>query len=453
MKNKLIIPLLLLALVVTAGWGYSQYQTKRQWEVNAENQYQQSFEELIRHVSNMETSMSKALVAGSFPQSIRLLTDCWRESNSSQENLGQLPLTSVDLSRTKMLLAKVSTFCFNTAQNGLVSGDQPDSKEWSALQNLRDQTQIILKHVSSLREQFYSSRARWLEVDRLGPIGASGLASNSLNNNKVTKAFLMLEDGLRRVPDIQFEGNNLGFVPKATGLTGKNVSSREAVAIARRFLGPNYKNATIKYDRLIHGGFPSYMVTATDPRRKNQETRLSISVKGGHVAWMLANRSVVRPRINLIQAREKGKAFLDRNGYSNMEPVSDESFANIATITFVPRRNKILHYPEMIKLQVAQDNGEILGMDAIALVTFNNPKAPAFSNPKINEGNIRKLLNPNLEMKKIQLAQVLDEMYNKVLCYEVDGTLQKDRYLIYYNANTGREEKIRKVDARGNEVG
>ena len=87
MKNKLLIPLIFLALVCVFGWGYSQYQMRRQWEINAENQYQLSFEELTGHVSNMETAMSKTLVAGSFPQTITLLTNIWREANSCQEEL------------------------------------------------------------------------------------------------------------------------------------------------------------------------------------------------------------------------------------------------------------------------------------------------------------------------------------------------------------------------------
>jgi spore germination protein len=453
MKHKLIIPLLFLALVIITGWGYSQYQAKRQWEINAENQYQRAFEELTGHVNNMETSMSKALVASSFPQSVRLLTGTWREANSSQENLGQLPLTSMELSRTKMLLAKTSTFCFNSAQNRLLTGNRIDPKEWSTLRSLRDQAQIVLRHLATLREQFYTSRTRWLEVDRLGPMGAIGLASNSFNNNKVTKAFLMLEDGLRRVPDVQFEGNNLGFVPKPTGLTGRNISSREAVVIARRFLGPEFKNATIKYDRIIYGGFPSYMLSVRDPRRRDREMHLSISVKGGHVAWMLGNQSVGKARLSFNQAGGKAKSFLDRNGYSSMEPVSWERFANIATLTFAAWRHQVLHYPELIKMQVALDNGAILGMDAIAFLTFCNPSEPVSSKPRLSEAEIRKLLNPHFKPTKIRLAQVLDEMYNKVLCYEVAGDLNNDHYLVYYNTNTGKEEKIRRVDRNGNEIG
>lgn len=452
MKQKLIIPFLLLALVITTGWGYSQYQARRQWEINAENQYQRAFQEFTNHVGNMETAMSKTLVAGSFPQSNRLLTDIWRESNSSQTSLGQLPLSSMELSHIKMLLAKASTFSFNSAQNQLISGNRLGNKEWNTLKSLRDQTQIIQRHLTALREQFYNARTRWLEVDRLGPLGATGLADRSLNNNKVTKAFLMLEDGLRRVPDVQFQGNNLEFVPKPTGLTGNNINTREALAIARRFLGPDYRGAAIKYERLIYGGFPSYMITARHPRQRNRIAYLSISVKGGHVAWMLGNRNVRSSRLSMAQAERSAKLFLAGNNYPAVETVSRERFANIATISLAPIRNNVIYYPELLKVQVAQDNGEVLGMDAISFLTFNDSREPAYQKPGLNETGVRRLLNPHLKPEKIRPAQVLDEMYNKVLCYEVAGTLDNNRYIIYYNANNGKEEKLRRVDRNGNEI-
>ena len=452
MKKKLVIPLLFLALIVSASYGYSQYQMRKQWEINAENQYQRAFQELTGHVDNMETAMSQATVAGSFPQSVRLMTSIWREANSSQENLGQLPLTSMELSNTKMLLAKVGTFSFNAAQNRLLKGTAVNETEWKTLKSLHEQTQLVSKHLRELQQQFFTTRATWLQVDRLGTVGATGLA-NRFNNNNVTKAFIMLEDGLRRSPDVSFEGNNLNFVPKPTGLSGKNVSIAEALAIAKKIVGPDLNGASVKYDRTVKSGFTSYLITASNRRRPGRDRTLSISAKGGHLAWMLTSRNVQRTRLSLAQAEAKAVAFLNRIGYLGMHRVSREQYANIATITLAPLCNQVLYYPELIKVQVARDNGEILGADAIPYLTFYNPNEPKTAvKPSLTESQIRKLLNKHFKPEKFQLAEVLDEMYNKVLCYEVTGTQGADRYLLYYNAATGKEEKIRRIDRNGNEI-
>lgn len=448
MKNKLIIPILFLSLVCVGGWGYSQYQAKRQWEINAENQYQRAFEELTGHVNNLETQLTKSLVAASGEQFIRLMTDGWREANSCQEDIGQLPLTSLDLSRTKTLLASVGTFCLNTAQNHLAKGLRPNKAQWDTIKKFRDQCRTVTENLQNLREEFYNKRAQWLEVDRLGTLSA---AAPALNENKVTKAFLMLEDGLRRIPDIEFEGNNLDLVPKPTGLTGPNITSQEAVNKCKQILGPEYSKARFKYDRIIKGDFPSHLVTASDPEKK-EPCQVSVSVKGGHLVWMLTDREVLKKNLNLDQCEAKAKSFFEEREYPQLEVVSREESDNVAILSMAPVKEEILKYPELIKCQVAQDNGEILGIDAVSYLTFNNPNAPQPENLSYTEEQIRKKLNPNLKVERIQKAEVLDEMYNKVLCYEVEGKKGSDRFLIYYNAGTGKEEKIRRIDENGNEV-
>jgi spore germination protein len=452
MRPKLVGAIVFLVLVAVTAWGYSQYQGKRQWEINAENQYQRAFAELATQTRNMEADLSKTLVAASFTQTIRLLTNAWREANSCQENLGQLPLTSLELAGAKNLLANVSSFCFNTAQKKLIQGNRITDPEWKKLQILRRRIQLMGRHLSNLQENFLSTRSRWLDVDRLGSsVGAAGM-SDQAGRNQVTKSFLMLEDGLKRMPDLAHQGNNLFFSPKPTGLTGKNVTIKEAERIVRRFLLPDYPNVQVKYERTIRGEFPCYMMKATPAGQAAQELRCSISVQGGHVAWVLGNRNVNRAKWDLDRCATKADRFLTRQGYPDLQIVARESYDNIATLTYAPRRDETLYYPELVKVQVAQDNGTMLGCDFIPYLTFHDPYRPHPVRPTYTAGQIRKKLNPHFKPEQIRKAEVLDEMYNKVPCYEVSGRQGADRYLIYYNANTAREEKIRRVDRNGNEL-
>jgi spore germination protein len=453
MRPKLAMAVVFLVLAAITAWGYSQYQGKRQWEINAENQYQRAFAELATRSRDMEADISKALVAASFTQTIRLLTNAWREANSCQENLGQLPLTSLELAGTKNLLANVSSFCFNTAQKKLIQGGRITETEWEKLRLLRRRIQLMGRHLSDLQQNFLTTRSRWLDVDRLGSssVGAVGMPAKA-GRNQVTKSFLMLEDGLKRMPDLAHEGNNLFFSPKPTGLTGKNVSIKEAERIARRFLLPDYPGVQVKYERMIRGEFPCYMMKATPADRTAPELRCSVSLRGGHVAWVLGNRNVNRAKWGLDRCAAKADRFLTRQGYPNMQVVARESYDNIATLTYAAYRGETLYYPELVKVQVARDNGAILGSDFIPYLTFHDPHRPRPSRPAYTTGQIRKRLNPHFKPEQIRRTEVLDEMYNKVPCYEVSGRQGADRYLIYYNANTAREEKIRRVDRNGNEL-
>jgi spore germination protein len=451
MRPAIIISVLILGLIVVTTWGYTQYQEKRNWEINAENQYQLAFTSLATNANSMEADLSKALVSASFVQNIRLLTNIWRQANTCQENLGQLPLTSLELSNTKNLLAGVGAYCLNTAQKKLIQGSRVDRNEWDKLLVLRNRIRVMVSHVGEMQRKFFDSRSRWLEVDRLNSPKMAG-APPDINRNQMAKSFLMLENGLKRVPDITYEGNNLNFTPRPVGLTGKRISSKTAVALTRRFLQPDYPDARVRYERKIGGDFQSFMCRVTFPRRPAEELRCSVSVKGGHVAWLLGNRRVDRATWGLERCAVKAKAFLEQKGYLDMQVVARDSYANVATLTCAPRRNGVLYYPELVKVQVAQDNGAILGCDFIAYLTFHDPDRMAAVQPVFSTRQIVRKLNPNFKSGRIRRAEVLDEMFNKVLCYEVNGRQGNDRYQIYYNAVNGREEKIRRVDRNGNEM-
>jgi germination protein YpeB len=167
---------------------------------------------------------------------------------------------------------------------------------------------------------------------------------------------------------------------------------------------------------------------------------------------MLGNRPVRSSKLNFSQVQRQSLNFLDRNGYKGMRQVAQERYGNICSVSCIPERNGVLRYPELVKVQVAQDNGEVLGLDAVPYLTFFNPNESPKLKPRYTETRIRRFLNPHVKLEKIRLAQVLDERYNKVSCYEVSCREGRDRFLIYYNANTGQEEKIRRVDRYGNEI-
>jgi len=320
------------------------------------------------------------------------------------------------------------------------------------LKKFQAQAALMASKMNSLRQDFFDDPNKWLKVDQMTALSATGMANRQINTNKVTKSFIMLEDGLRRAPDIQFEGNNLNFVPKATGLVGVRINQSEAVNIARKFLAPQTRDVTVVYERVIGGSLPSYMVRANQNRNKAINWRFSISQKGGHVMWMLNNRQASRSTLNLSQAQARAAIFLNQNGYLGMRCIARESYGNVVTLSFCPMRYNILRYPELVKVQIARDNGEVIGFDATAFLTFYNPNEPKQVTPVISEARVRKLINPHVQLNRIQEAQVLDAMYNKVLCYEVDGVQAGNRYLIYYNASNGREEKIRQIDSNGNEI-
>ena len=97
-------------------------------------------------------------------------------------------------------------------------------------------------------------------------------------------------------------------------------------------------------------------------------------------------------------------------------------------------------YPDLIKVKVALDNGEILGFESTGYL--NNHTERKISKNIISKDEAKKTLNKNLNIKSEQLAIIPTEYKTEILCYEFKGTVEDREFLVYINAETGVEEDI-----------
>ena len=226
-RLRFLVPVLAIALLASVAWGYTQYRARQAWEVRAENQYNRSFSELALHVAGLETQLAKAAVANSPKQQARLFTEAWRQAYHAQEDIGQLPLASVELARTKDFLSKVQSFSFGMLSE-VGQGKAMSDEKWKTLQGLHRQARYLSGELFALQERILEGAERWLSVDRVNMGAMTADLSQRLETNKVTKSFMMMEDGLRRLPEPEIEGTPAGFQPEPKGLTGPRVAMEEA---------------------------------------------------------------------------------------------------------------------------------------------------------------------------------------------------------------------------------
>lgn len=448
------LPLLSLALAVSLVWGYTQYRARRSWEIRAENTYTKSFSELSTHVGDLETQLAKSMASDSSKKLMERFNDIWRQAYHAQEDLGQLPLASVELGRTKDFLAKAAAFSYSMAGH-IMKGEGLTEEKRQTLSDLHRQAKYLVSELRNLQGSVLEKKERWLPVDRISLSFAAADVSERLNTNKITKSFMMMEDGFRRLPDPEIEGNLLNFKPVAKGLTGPNLNVEEAREKALGFLDQDGKGYRAKYEGQIKGDYPVYMFRLTEETDEKQKegsgVRVGVSVKGGHPLWMLKERAVSHSGLSLQEAGEKARSFLAQRGFPQMTPVALEEAENVAIVSLASKRDDILIYPEMVKAEVALDNGEVLGVEAAPYFTFHDPERK-ISPPRLSAAEARKKVSPYLKVEDTTKAVILNDLFQEVLCYESKGALGEDRFLVYINASTGEEEKIKRIDKYGAEL-
>ena len=96
-------------------------------------------------------------------------------------------------------------------------------------------------------------------------------------------------------------------------------------------------------------------------------------------------------------------------------------------------------YPDLVKVKVALDDGEIVGLDAGAYyLNHHDRNIPEVS---IDIDQARDVANHDMTIESERLA-LIPKGENEALCYEFKGTFNDEQYIVYVNAQTGREEQI-----------
>ena len=113
---------------------------------------------------------------------------------------------------------------------------------------------------------------------------------------------------------------------------------------------------------------------------------------------------------------------------------------NIITINYVYKQGDILVYPDLIKVKIALDNGEILGIESTGYLNSHTERTDV--TPKITKEEAKAKLNKNLNKQAENLSIIPTEWKTEILCYEFKGKIDETEFLVYINAENGREENI-----------
>ena len=155
---------------------------------------------------------------------------------------------------------------------------------------------------------------------------------------------------------------------------------------------------------------------------------------------MNSNREVSSEIISQEEAGNKAKEFLDAKGFTNMKETYYLKQEGIVTINYAYMQDNVIMYPDLIKVKIALDNGEVLGIETTGYL--NNHTTRDINNIKITEEEAKKDLNKNLEIISGGMAVIPTEWKSEILCYEFKGKVEDKEFLVYINAENGREEDI-----------
>lgn len=437
-KNRLkkghMFSIIVGLLIVVAILGFILYKKQREYRQASENSYNAAFFELVDYVQNVETYLAKSLISSTPEHGAETLTNLWREANLAQAYLSRLPIESQELENTEKFLNQVSDYSYSLSRKNIYNESLSD-EDFNNLKELHTYSQELENTLNQLSDDLNTGRFSWGELTEKGTVAFAQQVDNISK-----ESFSNLEENFHEYSGLIYDGAFSEHLTNAEpkGLTGDDIDEDQAKEIAENFIGIEnikeisnlgyFENATIS-----NYGFSI--------KKNNDETvNISISKKGGHVISMNANRDVNTESITQEQADEKGKQYLESKGFSNMKETYYLKQDGIVTINYAYNQEDVVMYPDLIKVKVALDNGEILGLESTGYL--NNHQKRDISNVKITKEEAKKNLNKNLEITSEGMAVIPTEWKTEILCYEFKGKVDEREFLVYINAENGKEEDV-----------
>ena len=438
-KNRLkkghMLSVICVLLIIVGILGAILYKKQREYRQASENSYNMAFFELVDYVQNVETYLAKSLISSTPEHGAETLTNLWREANLAQAYLSRLPIESQELASTEKFLNQVSDYSYSLSRKNIYD-EKLTQDDLNNLKELHTYSVDLENTLNQLSEDLNNGRFKWGELTEKGTVA---FAQEVDNISK--ESFSNLEENFHEYAGLIYDGAYSEHLTSSEpkGLTGDDIDENKAKEIAENFVDKNNIKEANNLGYSENATIPVYDFSITNNEDLN--INISVSKKGGHIVYMNTNREVNTEIISQEEANQKGKDFLTSKGFPNMKETYFLKQEGIVTINYAYMQDNVIMYPDLIKVKVALDNGEILGIETTGYLN-NHIESRDISNIKITEEDAKKDLNPNLEITSSGLAVIPTDWKSEILCYEFKGKVDDREFLVYINAENGREEDI-----------
>ncbi len=434
LKKGHMLSVICVLLLVVVALGIILYSKQREYRQASENSYNMAFYELVDYVQNVETYLAKSLISSTSEHGAETLTNLWREANLAQSYLAQLPIESQELENTEKFLNQVSDYSYSLSRKNIYNENLSD-EDLKNLKELHSYSVELENTLNQLSDDLNTGRFSWGELTKKGTVAFAQQVDNISK-----ESFSNLEENFHEYSGLIYDG---AFSEHLTsnekkGLTGDDIEEEQAKQIAEDFVGRDKIKETSNLGFSENANIPVYDFSITN--HKDETINVSISKKGGHIVYMNSNRAVNSEVISQEEADSKGKEYLESKGFKDMKETYYLKQEGIVTINYAATQENVVMYPDLIKVKVALDNGEVLGIETTGYL--NNHTQRDVTKVKSTQEEAKKALNKDLQIESEGLAVIPTEWQTEILCYEFKGKVEEREFLVYINAENGREEDI-----------
>lgn len=417
---SVLILVLFSAFVINA---QKASELSRQLNADAER----SLSTLEACMSSINTNLTKGLYANTTPMLSSMAISLTRDAASAKNSLSALPLSDTQLDNMLKFLSQVGAFV-STLDRKLSLGEPITSEERNQLKQLIDVSQKLLSELDTITQGVEDGSVSFKQA-------GSTLQKSTDQSMQIGSAFGDAEQTLTDYPTLIYDGpfsdHILNQSPKA--LEGKSdISKEKALEIASDFIGAD--KSTLRFDSETNGVIETYNFFV-------DSINISVCKKGGAVLYLLGSSNAGESVITPEQAVENAKNFLSAKGYENMKESYYSTQDGICTVNFAYENEGVICYPDLIKLSVSLETGNIISFDARGYIMNHTDRPPVQS--KISADEAKMSVSDYLTVMSSRLAIIPTDYKTEKTAYEFHcKTPDEQEVLVYIDVLTAKEDDI-----------
>jgi len=434
-RDRIAILVIVLLSIAAAVFGIlfatakaSEMRVKDDYRALAETTYRKNYYGLVYNVEGMEGALNKLGVASNRALKQEYLADITAFSSAAAENMSGLVDRAEDQSKILKFINQTGDFS-RYLDDKLNKGGDFTARDRETIGEIGDALSEIKRTLADLEGE--AEKEGFSFVDSLK-------AEDSLFSQTIRSFSSEEIDYPAMIYDGPFSDSMTERTAKA--LTGEEITEEECRQKVKELLFDEEVRG-VKITAGSKNVFETYLCEAETDRGT---VYLTLAKKGGFPVSI--NRSVRTPSQKTIGAKEAeslAEKYIAVIGIADMKAVWASDYENVYYINLACEKEGVILYPDLIKVKVDGETGEVLGLEGQNYV-FNHTEREIES-PVVTTQEALDAISEYIEISSCRLAIVPTKGDGEALTYEFYGTKGGDKYFVYVDAASGEELKIMRV--------
>lgn len=407
---------LALGTMLTYGWMYMNGMQADVASIHTESLY-----ELNSVVDNLDTNLSKARVANTRTEQVKLLSDIAIESEMAQTILERMPMES---QLTQNMMSFVNKM-----------GDSAQSMLYSVASGKK----LTDSQIASLQYMYETNQQLKETLNELTSTANANDMLDMLRGKSDSLMFTSFGDIQNMAVEVPKEIHDGPFAENTDKVSAKNLAGLEEISAARA-------------EELAQKYFADYGVTGVNCTGEVNAEQLQcynvtvstddgdmwaqLSKFGGKVVEFNSYKDCSDKNFSVERCIDIAEDFLSDLGFENMKAVWTSENGTTCNLNFAYVDSGVICYSDMVKLKVCEQRGIVTGMEAISYVLNHTDRE--ITSASISKSEAKEKVHTNLEVKVSRLT-LIPVSGGERLAWEFYGVYGDNDYYVYIDAQSGQE--------------